>query len=162
MFTEGDTFTLVCVEELPPLFVKKSESRKGSHKSLLKAKEKKGYYTMSEQKSSAQESLQGLSEGDASRLSFLQDLIARSYTESGLDPQTFMLVRMAALATLDAAPASWLMNIAVSGEAGLDPDLILGTLTAIAPVIGTARVVSAAGNILRALELGEAIAESGE
>jgi 4-carboxymuconolactone decarboxylase len=124
--------------------------------------QKKGYCTMNEQKASARESLQGLSEGDASRLSFLQDLIARSYTESGLDPQTFMLVRMAALATLDAAPASWLMNIAVSGEAGLDPELILGTLVAIAPVIGTARVVSAAGNILRGLALGEAIAESEE
>jgi hypothetical protein len=115
---------------------------------------------MSEQKASAQESLQGLSEGDASRMSFLQDMITQSYTESGLDPQTFMLVRMAALATLDAAPASWLMNIAVSGEAGLDPDKILGTLIAIAPVIGTARVVSAAGHILRGLMLGEAIAES--
>jgi 4-carboxymuconolactone decarboxylase len=77
-------------------------------------------------------------------------------------PQTFMLVRMAALATLDAAPASWLMNIAVSGEAGLDPELILGTLIAIAPVIGTARVVSAAGNILSGLALGEASAESAE
>jgi len=115
---------------------------------------------MSQQKASAQESLQGLSEGDVSRLDFLRDLIARSYTESGLDPQTFMLVRIAALATLDAAPASWLMNIAVSGEAGLEPEMILGTLTAIAPVIGTARVVSAAGHILQALELGEAIAES--
>ena len=52
------------------------------------------------------------------------------------------------------------MNIAVSGEAGLDPELILGTLTAIAPVIGTARIVSAAGNILKAFELGEALAES--
>ncbi len=116
---------------------------------------------MNEQ-ASARDSLQGLSEGDVSNLSFLQDLIAHSYTESGLDPQTFMLVRMAALATLDAAPASWLMNIAVSGEAGLDPSLILGTLIAIAPVIGTARVVSAAGNILKGLALGEAIAESSE
>ena len=115
---------------------------------------------MNEQKASAQESLQGLSQGDATKLGFLQAMIANSYTESGLDPQTFMLVRMAALATLDAAPASWLMNIAVSGEAGLEPELILGMLTAIAPVIGTARIVSAAGHILQALELGEAIAES--
>src|SRR5438105_14383832 len=115
---------------------------------------------MNEQKASARESLQGLSEGDASRLSFLQDIIANSYTESGLDPQTFMLVRMAALATLDAAPASWLMNIAVSGEAGLEPEKILGTLPAVASVIGTARVVSAAGHILQAFELREAIAES--
>ena len=117
---------------------------------------------MNEQKANARESLEGLSQGDASKLGFLQSVIENSYTESGLDPHTFMLVRMAALATLDAAPASWLMNIAVSGEAGLEPEKILGTLTAIAPVIGTARVVSAAGHILQALELGEALAESGE
>src|SRR6516225_8626482 len=115
---------------------------------------------MSEQQASARESLQGLSEGDASRMGFLQDLIARSYTESGLDPQTFMLVRMATLATLDEALASWLMNIAVSGEAGLDPQLILGKLIAIAPVIGTARIVSAAANILKGLAFGEALVES--
>ncbi len=115
---------------------------------------------MNKQKANARESLQGLSQGDASKLGYLQEIIAHSYTESGLDPQTFMLVRMAALATLDAAPASWLMNITVSGEAGLEPEKILGTLTAIAPVIGTARVVSAAGHILQALELGEALAES--
>ena len=76
---------------------------------------------MNEQKANERESLLGLSQGDATKLGFLQNLIADSYTESGLDPQTFMLVRMAALATLDAAPASWLMDIAISGEAGLEP-----------------------------------------
>jgi hypothetical protein len=38
---------------------------------------------MNEQKASAHESLQGLSQGDASKLGFLQDIIAHSYTESG-------------------------------------------------------------------------------
>jgi hypothetical protein len=109
-----------------------------------------------DEKASARESLQGLYEGDTSKMGYLQDLIARSYTESGLDPQTLMLVRMAALAALDTAPASWLMNIAVSGEAGLGPDLTLGSLIAIAPVIGTARVVSAAGNMIKALKFAEA------
>lgn len=117
---------------------------------------------MNEQKADAQKSLLGLSQGDATKLGYLQSVIEHSYTESGLDPQTFMLVRMAALATLDAAPASWMMNIAVSGEAGLEPERILGTLIAIAPVIGTARIVSAAGNIMKAFELAEEIAESDE
>ena len=106
-----------------------------------------------------QESLQELSQGDFSTLDALKNLVAVSYETSGLDPQTFMLVRMAALATLDAAPASWLMNIAVGGEAGLAPEQLLGTLIAIAPVIGTARVVSAAGNILKAFFLAGALAE---
>src|SRR5438309_11870188 len=117
---------------------------------------------MNKPTSNPKESLQRLAEGDLSMLNVLWRMTDGTFEESGLDPKTFMLVRMAALATLDAAPASWLMNIAVSGEAGLEPEMILGTLTAIAPVIGTARVVSAAGHILQALELGEALAESAE
>jgi hypothetical protein len=66
-----------------------------------------------------------------------------------------IFVRMAALATLDAAPASWLMNIAVGSEAGLAREQLLGTLI----VIGTARVVSAAGNIIKAFILAEKAAE---
>jgi 4-carboxymuconolactone decarboxylase len=69
-----------------------------------------------------------------------------------------IFVRMAALATLDAAPASWLMNIAVSDEADLAPEQLLETLIAIAPVIGTARVVSAVGNIIKAFLLAGVIA----
>jgi hypothetical protein len=114
---------------------------------------------MSTQMANPQESLQGLSQGDFATLDALKNLVAVTYEASGLDPQTFMLVRMAALATLDAAPASWLMNIAVGSEAGLAREQLLGTLIAIAPVIGTARVVSAAGNIIKAFILAEEAAE---
>ena len=82
-----------------------------------------------------------------------------SLEESGLDPETFMLVRIAALTTLDAAPASWMVNLKISGEAGIAPERIVDTLIAIAPVIGTARVVSAAGSIVEALKLANAPAE---
>ena len=54
------------------------------------------------------------------------------------------------------------MNIAVGGEADLAPEQLLGTLIAIAPVIGTARVVSAAGNILKAFFLAGVLAEKAE
>jgi alkylhydroperoxidase/carboxymuconolactone decarboxylase family protein YurZ len=106
------------------------------------------------------ETLQGLSEGDLSVLNTLVRMTEGSLEESGLDPETFMLVRIAALTTLDAAPASWLVNLKVSGEAGVAPESIVGTLVAIAPVIGTARVVSAAGHIVRALGLAVAMAEN--
>ena len=109
-----------------------------------------------------QESLQGLAQGDFSMLDALKDLVAVSYVESGLDPQTFMLVRMAALATLDAAPASWLMNIEVGSEAGLTAEQMLGTLIAIAPVIGTARIVSAASHITKAFYLAGELAGAAE
>ena len=59
-----------------------------------------------------------------------------------------------------ASPTSWLINMRVSGEAGLAPEQLLGTLVAIAPVIGTARVVSAATNIVQALELAKNLSAS--
>jgi 4-carboxymuconolactone decarboxylase len=117
---------------------------------------------MSTQMTNPLESLQVLAQGDFSTLDALKSLIADTYEASGLDPQTFMLVRMAALATLDAAPASWMMNISVSGEAGLAPEQILGTLIAIAPVIGTARIVSAASHITRAFYLAGELAGAAE
>ncbi len=108
---------------------------------------------MSDPNPTALVNLQRLSQGDPTVLNFVKSAIENSYKESGLDPQTFMLVRLAALAALDAAPASWLMNIEASGEAGLDPEMVLGTLVAVLPVIGTAHVVSAATNIMKAFAM---------
>src|SRR5438552_18768632 len=106
--------------------------------------------TMSSNMTNANETLRVLSEGDMSVLNVLMRMQEGSLEESGLDPETFMLARIAALATLDAAPASWLMSLGVSGEIGISPERIVGTLIAIAPVIGTARIVSAGGSIVRA------------
>ena len=111
------------------------------------------------QKTDARATLQALSEGDLTLVNTLLRMTEGSFKESGLDPQSHMLVRLAALATMDAAPISWLINMRVSGEAGLAPEQLLGTLVAIAPVIGTARVVSAAGSIVQALELANNLSE---
>ncbi len=115
--------------------------------------EKKRGKVMSDPNPNALANLQRLSEGDPTVMSFVKSAIENSYKESGLDPKTFMLVRLAALVALDAGPASWLMNIEASGEAGLDPEMVLGTLVAVLPVIGTARVVSAASNIMKAFAM---------
>src|SRR5712692_10845252 len=125
----------------------------------MKYDERKRGIVMSKEVANPLASLQRLAQGDPTVLSFVRPAIESSFKESGLDPKTFMLVRIAALATLDAAPASWLMNIEVSGEAGVLPERVIGTLIAIAPVIGTARVVAAAGHIVEALGLAAAIAD---
>ncbi len=114
---------------------------------------------MSDKMTNPKETLQVLAEGDLSVLDTLVHMTEGTFEASGLDPDSFMLVRLAALATLDAAPASWLVNIKVDGEAGLTPERIVGALIAVAPVIGTARVVSAAGSIVRALGMAKTLAE---
>jgi alkylhydroperoxidase/carboxymuconolactone decarboxylase family protein YurZ len=81
---------------------------------------------------------------------------------SGLDAQTLMLVRIAALASTGAPPASYLVNLDAASELGLGVEQVQGVLIAIAPVIGSARVASAGGAIARAFGLATAIAEESE
>jgi hypothetical protein len=55
---------------------------------------------------------------------------------------------------------SYLMNIAAGAEAGVDVDTVQGVFLAIAPVVGTARVASAGGKIVRALGLAVDVSEA--
>jgi alkylhydroperoxidase/carboxymuconolactone decarboxylase family protein YurZ len=88
-----------------------------------------------------------------------------SYEESGLDAQTYLKVRIAALAALGANPASWLLNLKAAADSGLTPDDVQAVLIGIAPVIGTARTVAATTNALRAIgaaAVAAAVAEADE
>src|SRR3954469_2224833 len=81
---------------------------------------------------------------------------------SSLDPQTYFLVRLAALVAVDGPPASYLVNLGLANEAGITAEQVQGVLTAIAPIVGSPRVVSAAGNTLRALGLAAVLDESAD
>jgi 4-carboxymuconolactone decarboxylase len=81
---------------------------------------------------------------------------------SGLDEETFMLVRIAALAASGAPPASYLVNLEAASELDLTLEQVQGVLVAIAPVVGSARVASAGGSILKALGFATAVVEEAE
>jgi alkylhydroperoxidase/carboxymuconolactone decarboxylase family protein YurZ len=93
-------------------------------------------------------------------LDTLADMTAASLVRNTLVPRELMLVRMAALIAVDAAPASYLMNAGAAEESGVTADDIQGVMIGIAPVVGAPRVVSAGGKILRALGLAIAVAQS--
>jgi len=92
-------------------------------------------------------------------LDLLSSMTADSIEASSLDPDALMLVRIAALVAVDAPPASYVMNIAAAGDVGVDAEQIQGVLTAVAPIVGTTRIVAAAGNIARALAIEIGLAE---
>jgi len=92
-------------------------------------------------------------------LDLLGKMTADSLEASSLDAETLMLVRIAALAAVDAPPASYMLNLAAAADLGIDEDRIRGVFAAIAPIIGTARVASAMGKIVRALGLAIDLAE---
>jgi len=93
-------------------------------------------------------------------LDTLADMTAASLARSSLDARELMLVRIAALIAVDAPPASYLANAGVAQQSGVTADDLQGVMIGIAPVIGTARVVSAGGKILRALGLAVAVADA--
>ena len=84
-------------------------------------------------------------------LDLLSKMTTDSIEASTLDEKTLMQVRIAALVAMDAPPASYLMNLGVASEIGITEEHVRGVLTAVAPIVGTARVASATTNIVRAL-----------
>jgi len=106
--------------------------------------------------------LGGIAKGDAPVLERLIDMNLDSLESSGLEAKTYFLARLAALVAMDAAPVSYVMNLGLAADAGVTLEEVQGLLVGIAPVVGSARVASAAGKILRGL-FGVAIAlEEGE
>jgi alkylhydroperoxidase/carboxymuconolactone decarboxylase family protein YurZ len=93
-------------------------------------------------------------------LDLLASMTADSLEASNLDPETLMLVRIAALVAVDAPAGSYLMNLGVAADAGVEADQVQGVLAAVAPIVGAPRVVSAAGRMADALgvaiDLGQA------
>jgi alkylhydroperoxidase/carboxymuconolactone decarboxylase family protein YurZ len=94
-------------------------------------------------------------------LDVLAGMTAASLERTTLDPQTLMLVRLAALVALDAPPMSYDLNLRAAGQLGVSPEQLEGVLVAIAPVVGGPRIVAAGGNILRAVGIEIAVAEAG-
>ena len=114
---------------------------------------------------------------EAPVLDLLKSMTADSIAASSLDVQTLALVRIAALVAVDAPPVSYLLNLEAATEVGIDPEEVRGVLAAIAPIVGidpeevrgvlaaiapivgTARVASATGNIVEALDIALEVAE---
>src|SRR3954467_6463298 len=83
----------------------------------------------------------------ASVLGMGQDTIQ----DSGLDPKTHAMVRLAALLAVDAAQSSYNASAELALASGASLDEIVGILVAVAPAIGLGRVVSAAPELGLAL-----------
>ena len=97
--------------------------------------------------------LTALALGNTELLEQATELREQLRKDSGLDPRTFALVKIAALVAVDAPPASFLMQVGLALDAGVKPKDILGVLTAIAPQVGMPRVVAAAPEVMIALDL---------
>ena len=92
-------------------------------------------------------------------LDLLASMTADSIEASSLDAETLMLVRIAALAAVDAPPISYAVNLEAASDLHIDPDQVRGVLAAIAPIVGTARIASAMEESSQALAVAIEVAE---
>ena len=88
---------------------------------------------------------------DTPLLDTFAEMTAASLERCNLEPRELMLVRIAALAASGAPPASYLANAGIASDVGITLEDVQGVLVAMAPIVGTARTMSAAGDIARAL-----------
>jgi alkylhydroperoxidase/carboxymuconolactone decarboxylase family protein YurZ len=73
-------------------------------------------------------------------------------------PGMLLLTRIAALAAMDAPAISYLAHIGPAVDSGLTSEQLQDVLVAIAPIVGTARVMSAAGHLTEAIGITIAVA----
>ena len=86
-------------------------------------------------------------------------ITAASVERSDLPPGALLLIRLAALAAVDARPVSYLAHVGPAVESGVTIEDVQNVLVAVAPIIGTARTMSAAVNITEALGFAIALVE---
>jgi alkylhydroperoxidase/carboxymuconolactone decarboxylase family protein YurZ len=84
----------------------------------------------------------------------LERLIGKStdaLEASRLDPKAYALARIAALVALDGSPTSFVWEVGDAQVNGVSDVDLFGLLVAIAPIVGSSRIVSAAAEISYAL-----------
>ena len=96
---------------------------------------------------------------DTPVLDTLAAMTVDSLERCGMDPGTLILTRLAALCAMDAPPISYLAHVGPARQADVTAEQIQDLLVAIAPIVGTARVMSAAGHITEALGFAIAVAD---
>ncbi len=78
-------------------------------------------------------------------------MTAESVARCGLDDNSLIGTRIAALAAVDAPAASYLLHVGPAMDAGVTIEQVQDILIAVAPIIGTPRTLAAATKITKAL-----------
>ena len=86
-------------------------------------------------------------------LDTLAAMTAESVARCGLDPNSLLAARIAALVAVDAPAASYLMHVGPAVDAGVTIEQVQDILVAVAPIVGAPRTVSAGAKIAEALGL---------
>jgi alkylhydroperoxidase/carboxymuconolactone decarboxylase family protein YurZ len=109
------------------------------------AADRSGAHTIHEEvhMTALQEQLRRLALHDEDFIASVLAIDLKNVAASGLDQRTHALVNLAALIALGAAPVSYQSGVEAAFAAGATANEVVGTLSAVAPIVGVARTVSA-------------------
>jgi 4-carboxymuconolactone decarboxylase len=110
-------------------------------------------------RSTPEDQLQALATGQAAVLETLARMQVSPLERSKLDEETYLLVRLAALVATDAAAVSYRAHLDRARDPVISAAKVLAAFATIAPVVGSARVLTAASELARA---GLLVAEPGQ
>ena len=96
---------------------------------------------------------------DRPLLDTLAAMTAESVARCGLDANSLIAARIAALAAVGAPAASYLLHVGPAIKAGVTVEQIENILIAVAPIVGTPRTTDAALNVGEALGIVIAVLE---
>ena len=87
-------------------------------------------------------------------------MTAASLENTDLSPRELMIARIAALVAVGAPAVSYALNALPAADSDIDIDDVEDILVAVAPIVGTASIVSATANIAQGLGIVIALAEA--
>jgi len=109
---------------------------------------------MGTHRATPEDQLRALAAGQAAILEAMAQMQVGALERSNLDEETYLLVRLAALVATDAGAVAYRTHLAGGGRPSISAAKVLATFAAIAPVVGSARVLSAASELATAGLLG--------
>jgi len=90
------------------------------------------------------------------------EINAVSLARTDLDPRTLMVARIAALVAVDAPVGSYFLHVGPAAEVGLTVDDVEDILVAVAPIVGTPRLLASARKIAEAFDLAIQLGSEGD
>ena len=105
---------------------------------------------MDSHRSTPEDQLRELAAGQAAILEAMAQMQVGALERSNLDEETYLLVRLAALVATDAGAVAYRTHLPGAGHPSIPAAKVLATFAAIAPVVGSARVLSAASELTSA------------
>jgi alkylhydroperoxidase/carboxymuconolactone decarboxylase family protein YurZ len=106
---------------------------------------------MTEVSKDTADALESLAVAEEGIISSLLEMQLHNLENSGLDPRTYSLVKIAALIAVDAPQASYVGQVAFALEASVEPEEMMKVLIAVAPQVGLPRALAAAPKLMLAL-----------